>query len=100
MCGMCCRNIKHYKEEVYPILKKVLDYKVLEFTLEENNGICVNLTNDNKCAIYKTRPILCNTRNVKTTVFWKLSIDELCQLQHLLCLKNKDIKFNYLILKL
>lgn len=22
MCGMCCRNIKHYKEEVYPILKK------------------------------------------------------------------------------
>lgn len=95
MCGMCCRNIKHYKEEVYPVLKKVLDDKLPEFTIEDNSGICVNLTNDNKCAIYETRPILCNTNKMfeMLSPVLRLSIDELYQLQRLSCLKNKNIKY-------
>lgn len=23
MCGMCCRNIKRYREDVYPVLKNI-----------------------------------------------------------------------------
>lgn len=61
MCGMCCRNVKRYKDEVYPILKGLLGERIPDFEIKENNGVCIYLTKDNRCSIYERRPLLCNT---------------------------------------
>ena len=45
-CGLCCRNID----------------KIEELSQYDNgNGVCIYLTDDNLCAIYDTRPDICNT---------------------------------------
>jgi len=48
-CGACCRDVKIFDN--YPALKGILAYK--------EDGSCVNLTEENLCAIYDTRPELC-----------------------------------------
>ena len=64
MCGMCCRDVNRYKEEVYPVLKKILGDKIPEFDIEATGGVCVNLNEDNRCMIYDCRPIICNTEKM------------------------------------
>lgn len=51
-CGACCSNINH-----------------LDFLNEYNqNGVCINLQN-NKCAIYDSRPLLCKINEAFDTIF-------------------------------
>ena len=44
-CGICCKHI-----DQIPQLKQ----------FDQGNGRCINLTNNNLCAIYEDRPEICN----------------------------------------
>lgn len=87
MCGNCCRNVGLYKEKVYPALKELLGDKMPEFTLLEKDGVCIYLTKDNKCAIYESRPEICNTNKMfgLLSSAFKISRSELIELQNLSC---------------
>ena len=96
MCGMCCRNIKRYKDEVYPILKEILGATIPKFDIEDDNGVCVYLTDDNKCSIYEQRPILCNTELMFELLSATLGItkSELYKIQILSCEMNQNHNTN------
>lgn len=91
-CGMCCRNVKRYKEKVYPELKTLLGDAMPDFCIEDINGVCVFLR-DNICSIYETRPIICNTDKMFTLISRILGVDknDLIIAQSLSCKINKII---------
>lgn len=91
MCGMCCRDVKRYKEEVYPALKKILGDKIPEFDIEETGGVCINLNEDNRCMIYDWRPIICNTEKMFDMLSEVLEIpkSELYNAQTLSCKRHR-----------
>ena len=71
-CGCCCRRVGE-------VIKKgvTFPYKVRE------DGSCEMLTDDNKCKVYDSRPILCNISELGKTLgrdpikFYKENI-EIC----------------------
>lgn len=91
MCGMCCRNIKRYRDEAYPLLKNILGEKMPEFNIKDNDGVCVNLMENNKCSIYEQRPTICNTSKMFDILSSVLKIDkkELYEAQALSCIINR-----------
>ncbi len=91
MCGICCRNIRRYKDEIYPIFKRLLGETIPNFDIEDDNGVCVHLTEDNKCSIYEERPILCNTGKMFELLSMELGVtkDELYKAQALSCEINQ-----------
>jgi Fe-S-cluster containining protein len=48
-CSACCR-----------LCDKVEELK----QFDKGDGTCIHLTEDNKCAIYETRPEICNTKRM------------------------------------
>ena len=56
-CGSCCRRISqvvnHYK------VSSKNDVYYFPYKWDEN-GVCENLTEDNKCLVYDNRPLICN----------------------------------------
>jgi Fe-S-cluster containining protein len=48
-CGACCRDVKIF--DSFPQFRGILAYR--------EDGSCVNLTEDNLCSIYETRPQMC-----------------------------------------
>jgi len=50
-CGSCCRMAGR-AVELFPAYKEILK--------PDKNGVCQHLTENNLCAIYKDRPLLCN----------------------------------------
>ena len=101
MCGMCCRNVKRYKEEIYPIFKRLLGETVPNFDIEDDNGVCVHLTEDNKCSIYEQRPILCNTEKMFELLSSALGVSKykLYKAQILSCELNQEHNTNLKIQK-
>ena len=101
MCGMCCRNIKRYKNEIYPILKWLLGDAIPNLDIEENNGVCAHLTEDNKCSIYAQRPILCNTEKMFELLSRALGVSksQLYKAQILSCELNREHNTNLKIQK-
>lgn len=101
MCGMCCRNIKRYRDEAYPLLKNILGEKMPEFNIKDNDGVCVNLMENNKCSIYKQRPVLCNTELMFELLSKALGIPkiELYKAQILSCELNREHNTNLKIQK-
>lgn len=91
MCGNCCRNVKLYKESVYPVLKELLGEMMPECDIVEEDGVCIYLTKDNKCAIYDNRPMICNTDKMFGLLGSVLNISrrELVELQHLSCMLKR-----------
>ena len=96
MCGMCCRNINRYRDEVYPILKEILGATVPKFDIEDDNGACVYLTKDNKCSIYEQRPVLCNTEKMFELLSKALNLrkSELYQAQNIACKIDRQNSIN------
>lgn len=96
MCGSCCRNVKRYKEEVYPILKNILGENTPEFNIEDNEGVCTYLTEDNKCSIYGQRPFLCNTVYMFELFSETLGVSkvDLYKAQKLSCKTNRKHNIN------
>lgn len=94
MCGMCCRNVKRYKEEVYPVLKTWMGEAMPDCSIEDNDGICVYLKEDNRCSIYDHRPIICNTDEMFNLISRTIGIDkkELIMAQMLSCNINRNNK--------
>lgn len=97
MCGMCCRNIKRYKAEIYPILKEILGDNIPKFEIQDNNGICIYLTENNECSIYEERPILCNTKIMFELLSLSLgvAVSELYKAQILSCKINQNNNHKY-----
>ena len=56
-CGACCKRINVVAESIDLSDKQSPFYFPYSY---DQNGKCENLTDDNKCAIYDTRPMLCN----------------------------------------
>ena len=56
-CGCCCKRIKSAVKHYNVTDKKHPLY--FPYTWDEN-GVCENLTEDNKCKVYDNRPLLCN----------------------------------------
>ena len=96
MCGMCCRSIKRYKEEVYPILKELLGDDMPDFDIKDNDGVCTHLTEDDRCSVYAQRPVICNTEKMFELLSVKLRISksELYKAQVLSCRINQGYNIN------
>jgi Fe-S-cluster containining protein len=56
-CGCCCRRINQAVSHFKAKSKK--DPMYFPYTWDEN-GVCENLTEDNKCKVYDKRPLICN----------------------------------------
>lgn len=56
-CGACCRRISTAVKNFYTDDPKNPLYFPYSW---DKNGVCENLTADNKCSVYKKRPLLCN----------------------------------------
>lgn len=57
-CGCCCKRISYFVDKIDLLPKKYR--KKLKFPYKHNNGVCEKLMEDNKCAIYENRPLICN----------------------------------------
>lgn len=74
-CGLCCLHI-----DLIPQLKKY----------DLGNGRCINLTDDNLCAIYDKRPEICNVNKMYESMYSKqMSEEEFLRLNVEVC---KEIK--------
>lgn len=56
-CGACCRRINIAVKNFYTDDPNNPLY--FPYSWDEN-GVCENLTDDNKCKVYNNRPLLCN----------------------------------------
>jgi Fe-S-cluster containining protein len=76
---------------VYPVIKDLLGDDMPEFDIENNDGVCVYLTNDNKCSIYEHRPVVCNSDKMFDLLATALNIDksELWKAQTISCELNR-----------
>jgi len=57
-CGLCCKNIQNVYDNSVRISEEV-NNKNIVFPYTHIDGVCEKLI-DNKCSIYKTRPMICN----------------------------------------
>jgi len=73
-CGSCCRRIKHAVSHYNVKSKK--DPMYFPYSWDEN-GVCENLTEDNKCKVYDNRPLICNIE--KYGNYMKVNVDEYYQ---------------------
>lgn len=61
-CGLCCKLVgkvianKHVAD---PKIKRIIDAFPYKTT---NTGACEKLNDDNTCAVYDSRPVLCDVR--------------------------------------
>jgi len=71
-CGACCR--------VVGALPEMSAY-------DRGDGACKHLTDDNRCAIYETRPLLCRVDVMRPPVMteagWHEVNHEMCERLHL-----------------
>ena len=61
-CGLCCRIVRKIKDFPEPI---------------REDGSCVHLTQDNKCAIYGSRPDVCRLDKMAETQGKEMGMDRL-----------------------
>ena len=80
-CGACCRRIGSIINNYPKDLKEIFPYKW------DESGCCEMLTEDNKCKVYYSRPLLCNIDELhkftamKKTDFYNLNIEACNQLK-------------------
>lgn len=76
-CGCCCKRIKQAVSNNKGV--KMYDPLYFPYTWDKN-GVCENLTEDNKCKVYDNRPLICNVEkfgehiNADQKEFYKLNI--------------------------
>ena len=75
-CGECCKHIK-VKELIIP-----------------GTTICKYLTKDNKCSVYKNRPLMCNVDKGYELFRDKWSLEEWYEINYTACKELKDMKVN------
>ena len=65
-CGACCKkaSVDAYNGFTRSFYEKVLNIKLEELQTKKN-GDCINLLDDNSCAIYEDRPLICRYGNDK-----------------------------------
>ena len=75
-CGECCKHIKA-QELIIP-----------------GTTICKYLTKDNKCSVYKNRPLMCNVDKGYELFKDKWSLEEWYEINYTACKELKDMKVN------
>lgn len=60
-CGCCCKRIKLVVE--FMGIKDPKDHLYFPHSWNKK-GVCQHLTEDNKCKIYNSRPLLCNVEKL------------------------------------
>ena len=60
-CGSCCKRIRSVVQSINIYENNHPLYFPHRWTSE---GVCEHLTEENKCAIYETRPLLCNVEKL------------------------------------
>jgi Fe-S-cluster containining protein len=60
-CGSCCKRIKSVVE--FLNLKDISSPLFFPFQWN-SDGICENLSKDNKCKVYENRPLICNVEKL------------------------------------
>lgn len=65
-CGLCCirPSIRVAQLKAWAAAGHHVPRGTLEFPYSEDpqTGRCENLTEDNQCRVYKTRPVICNVK--------------------------------------
>lgn len=89
MCGMCCRNIHYWKKNLH-LIRKLLNDNTIDFPYKDVNGVCEMLS-DNKCSIYESRPIVCNTEKMYKLLHQVtgMEVSEFLKYQTISCTKNR-----------
>ena len=89
MCGMCCRNVHHWKENLSQI-RELLHDETIDFPFKESNGVC-EMLHENMCSIYESRPIVCNTEKMYVLLHKAtgMGVTEFLKLQTISCAKNQ-----------
>ena len=71
-------------------MRKIVNDESLDFPFKDKNGVC-EMLKDNKCSIYETRPIVCNTEEMFKLLHNAIGIDvpEFLKYQAVSCRKNQ-----------
>lgn len=65
-CGLCCKIVGLVLEQRDEIKDPLVAKVVKEFPYKTVDGVCEMLQPDNTCAVYETRPDLCNVNTMAT----------------------------------
>lgn len=86
---MCCRNIQYWRKNL-PLMRKLLNDEAIDFPYKDTNGVCEMLV-DNKCSIYETRPVVCNTEEMFKLLHKAIGLEvtDFLEYQALSCKKNQ-----------
>lgn len=57
-CGACCKRIVKVLANIEELDE--VNREKLKFPYNHTNGVCEMLMEDNKCAVYEDRPLICN----------------------------------------
>lgn len=80
-CGLCCRQLKKS-----PFLRNTQ-----LSLLDRGDGVCRHLKEDNTCAIYEKRPLICNVDKLYDCMLMgKMSREQWYRLQEQGCKKLKE----------
>jgi uncharacterized protein len=63
-CGLCCKIVGHVLADVDKVTDPVIKQLFNEFPYETTDGVCSMLQPDNTCAVYDTRPDMCNIKTM------------------------------------
>jgi hypothetical protein len=71
-------------------MREFLNDDTIDFPYKNINGVCEMLS-DNKCSIYETRPIVCNTEKMYTLLHQAtgMEVDDFLKYQAISCVKNR-----------
>lgn len=75
-CGECCKHVE--------LIAEMKDF-------DRGDGICKYL-NNNRCAIYKKRPNICNGKYIYENYFSHMSVEDFHKLMLKYCLKIKKMR--------
>lgn len=89
MCGMCCHNIHYWKKNL-SLLRILLNDDTIDFPYKDTKGVCEMLS-DNKCSIYESRPIVCNTEKMYKLLHQVTGMEksDFLKYQTISCIKNR-----------
>lgn len=80
-CGLCCRRVGQF---------------AYMHEYDRGDGVCKHLTDDNLCAIYDSRPDICNTDKMYERVFAsKMSREDFDKMNMDACVSMKGSNFTH-----
>ncbi|MBQ6975015.1 MAG: hypothetical protein IJS81_00025 [Selenomonadaceae bacterium] len=76
-CGSCCRHVDCVDGMQH---------------LNRGDGVCINLTENNLCKIYATRPPICNGKFLYENFYSHMTVADFHKMTSKLCKKLREMK--------